>query len=70
MKLKKSRHTARSNEITRRLLAEAGLKLTVKQLDRLAPDMAALARNIARLDELDLSQIEPAVTLCRCKGER
>jgi hypothetical protein len=47
VKVKKSRHAARSNGIARRLLTEAGVKLTVKRRDRLAPDMAILARNIA-----------------------
>ena len=62
----KHRGESVSNERARNLLARSGLKLTRKQLEELTPEMKALAKNIARLDELDLGEVEPAVSFsCR-----
>lgn len=65
----KHRREPESNASARKLLARSGLKLTRKQLGELAPEMKALAKNIARLDELDLGEVEPAVGFSRRDGD-
>lgn len=66
----KHRREPVSNERARKLLARSGLKLTRKQLEQLAPEMKALAKNIARLDELDLGEVEPAISFSRRGDDR
>jgi len=52
-----------SKETLRRLATEmAGLQLSDAELEQLTPQMAALLADLSALEDLDLSQIEPAVT--------
>ena len=43
-------------------LARLGLRLTPAQVARLQPDLEALARNLARIDELELHDVALPVT--------
>ena len=51
-----------SKETLRRLATEmAGVQLSDEELEQLTPQMATLLADLSALEELDLSQIEPAV---------
>jgi len=51
-----------SKETLRRVVAEmAGIQFTEEELEQLAPQVAALLADLSTLEELDLSQVEPAL---------
>ncbi|HEY7493436.1 MAG TPA: hypothetical protein VIH59_20270 [Candidatus Tectomicrobia bacterium] len=51
-----------SKETLRRVTAEmAGIQFTEEELEQLAPQVAALLADLSTLEELDLSQAEPAL---------
>jgi Asp-tRNA(Asn)/Glu-tRNA(Gln) amidotransferase C subunit len=51
-----------SKETLRRVAAEmAGIQFTDEELEQLAPQVAALLADLSTLEELDLSQVEPAL---------
>jgi Asp-tRNA(Asn)/Glu-tRNA(Gln) amidotransferase C subunit len=51
-----------SKETLRRMAAEmAGIQFTEEELEQLAPQVAALLADLSTLEELDLSQAEPAL---------
>ena len=51
-----------STETLRRIAADmAGIQFTEEELAQLAPQVAALLADLSLLEELDLSQVEPAL---------
>lgn len=57
-----------SKAAAKELLERLGVRLSDTQWEELRPDLEALARNIARLAELELSGVEPATTFQAEKG--
>ncbi len=59
-----------SKETIRRIATEmAGIQFSEAELEQLAPQMAALLADLSALEELDLSQIEPAVIFTPLSSE-
>lgn len=50
-----------SPEAALEVIRIAGFDVTPEQLARLSVDLESMARNIARLEEVDVSAVEPAV---------
>ncbi len=49
-----------SRQTVAELARLAGLALTAGQVDKILPDIEALARNVAALEAVDLGETEPA----------
>ncbi|MSQ25615.1 MAG: hypothetical protein EXR49_04995 [Dehalococcoidia bacterium] len=50
-----------SPEAALEMIRIAGFDVTPEQLARLSVDLDSMARNVARLEEVDVSVVEPAV---------
>jgi len=51
-----------SSDILRRLADYAGVKLSQERLERTRPRLEPYLNDVSRLDDVDVTDIEPAVT--------